>query len=115
MDNKVLFPFSVIDSAISLEELGIKELAWKWKDIHNVITFLVNNEYAILGGDVYLLENDEKIITYDNWYIDKETGTSWFDYVIKSQKKAIDYIDNYHIKNGDSYCYSIVYSKNRDI
>ena len=115
MSNKIVFPSSVIDTAISLEELGIKDLAWKWKDIHNVITFLIDNEYAILGGDVYLLENGEKIITYDNWYLDKETGTSWLDYVTKSKKVAIEYIDNYHINNGDSYCYSIIYSKNKDI
>ena len=111
MTNEILFPSSVIDSAISLEELGINELAWKWKDIHYVIQLLVENECAILGGDVYLLKDNKKIITYDNWYIDKEAGTSWLEYVNKSKKVTMEYIDNYH-KNGDNYCYSIIYSNN---
>ncbi|WP_404447374.1 immunity 40 family protein [Sutcliffiella horikoshii] len=112
MSNKIIFHPSVIESAISLKDLGINELAWKWEDVHIVIDYLVENKYAILGGDVYLLQGDEKIVTYDSWYLDRDTGTSWLDYVIKSKETADEYINSYHMKNGDNYCYSIIYSKN---
>ena len=111
MINKIQFPSSMIDSSISLRELGIKELAWKWKDIKQVIDFLVEKKYAILGGDVYLLNNDQKIQTYDSWYIDRETGISWLDYVKKGKNVTVDYINQYYVSNGDSYCYSIICAK----
>lgn len=111
MSDTIQLPITVISSAISLKELGITDLAWKWEDIHHVIEFLKKNGYAILGGDVYFIENNQIETTYDSWYINRETGKSWCDYIKESEKVTVDYINEYYSKNGGDFCYSLVYSK----
>lgn len=113
VSSKIQLPILLKSLAISLEDLGIEDLAWKWEDIHHVIEFLTQNGFAILGGDVYIIKNNQKEATYDSWYIDKEPGKSWSDYVDECKKVTIDYINKYHAKNGDNYCYSLIYTNNQ--
>ncbi|MED4718518.1 Imm40 family immunity protein [Bacillus badius] len=111
MSGTIQLPTIIRNSAISLEELGIKEVAWKWEDAQAVIQFLKQNDLAILGGDVYRVEHNQKEPTYDSWYIDRKSGMAWSDYVDECQKITMSYINNYYLKNGANYCYSLVYAK----
>jgi hypothetical protein len=97
-----------MDSSISLESLGIKQRAWKWENISNILNYLEEQNCAILGGDVYKLHNGIKERTYDNWYIDKDHTISWGEYIKKSIHKTFEYIEKYYLNNGDEYCYSLV-------
>lgn len=58
-----------------------------------------------------MIEHNQEEPTYDNWYIDRKPGASWSDYVDECEKITIAYINNCHLKNGDGYCYSLVYVK----
>jgi hypothetical protein len=60
------FPHNLLNKGLSLEGMGISELAWEKEDVLRVIEFLTDNTYAILGGDVYRKEGKEFISTYDN-------------------------------------------------
>ena len=113
MNKKNVLHPSMIDSSITLEALGIDELAWRFEDVHHVIDYLVDNGYAILGGDVYSLLGNEINSTYDGWYLDRDVIVTWNNYMVQSKVFAHEYINSYHTKNGEHYCYSLVYSKER--
>ena len=57
----------------------------------------------VLGGDVYELNGDEIIITYDSWSF---SGSNF----IKSFEKASEYINNYYKNNGDNFIYTLIVS-----
>lgn len=117
------FPLSLVDSARPLEkELESILSLWKYEDIKNVINYLVDKQYIILGGDVYLEEPDQLYLTYDNWYLQKAQGGSWklkdiFASSPIDKKRALEwsreqslrYVDNYWKRNGDKYYYSVVF------
>lgn len=100
-------PEKLIASAYSLEQLGINNVAWNYHDIMQVIDYLAQHDYIILGGDVYLMNVDKIESTYDSWYINK-TSLSHTDFVRIAQGKSVDYINNYHVRNGNQYLYSLV-------
>lgn len=109
----ITMPKELTESARSLEHLGISELAWNWKSAIKAIEFLSNNNCAILGGDVYDLNDDELNVTSDSWYFNKSEARSDQDYLIESSKRAITYINQYHARNGEDFYYSIVSNKIR--
>jgi len=45
---------------------------------------------------------------YDSWYTDKASSENL---VAVAQAKAVDYINNYNLRNGDQYLYSLVFEK----
>ena len=59
----------------------------------------------ILGGDVYRLNGNEPIITYDNWCTEEEDDNAF--------EVAIEYITNYRARNGDDFAYCPVISPGR--
>lgn len=46
---KVELPKDLIDSAKSLEHIGVSEMAWDWENAIRAIEFLYQCNYAILG------------------------------------------------------------------
>ena len=109
-DNKSVFSKEFLDRAFDLSYIGINEIAWKSDDALLAVNILAEKGYAILGGDVYSLVENKIKSTYDSWYHTKEESTNWKQYVIDSREKAISYIEFYSKRNGDSYCYSAVYT-----
>ena len=101
-------------SAIPLTTLGIAELAWKHKHIHEVIDWLTCNRLSILGGDVYKLENSEITSAYCDWFVQRKARESWDEYTARGAKKAKDYIRYFHEKCGENYCYSLVFVSESD-
>jgi hypothetical protein len=100
------FPKQLIENGYSLEPIGITEMAWKCGDAIEVINYLASKGFAILGGDVYLKNDNGFESTYDSWYINKSTSQS---FVEESRKKALEYISKYLINNGDKYIYSLIF------
>jgi len=106
-------PKKLINSAKSLEHLGIVELAWDCQNAVMVVEFLCEYNYAILGGDVYRLINGGLESTYDSWYLNKDVTKSREQFVEESKNKAIAYISQYHARNGDDFYYSLVSKRNK--
>ncbi len=101
-----ILPEELYRKAINLEDIGIHEVAWRYKEILKVIEVLVQNKYVILGGDVYSYKNNTLNCTYDNWYLDKTQDRSLIE---NSSAKATEYIKEYVNKNGENdYVYSLV-------
>ena len=88
----------LLERGINLrEKLGFYEIAWKFDDVMEVLKITRGKGMIILGGDVYRLNGNEPIITYDNWYTEEEDDNAF--------ELAIKYITNYRAKNGDDFIY----------
>ena len=101
------FPEVLINSAYSLNSIGIAGVVWMYEDVIKAIYSYTNKQYIILGGDVYRKEDDHFIPTPDGWYYNPKYNI-WREDVENSRNKAIEYIESYHTRNGDSYGYSLV-------
>jgi len=101
-------------AALDLRCIGIRELAWKYDLVLEVIYELNTYDYLILGGDVYRIDTNTGHIssTGDNWYYSKNCHGSD---VLESVNKARDYITNYHARNGEDFCYSVIYEKCKQV
>lgn len=76
----------------SLESVGVKGFAYP-KDVAIKIAYNYNQSNTpILGGDVYIFENDQISITDDNWYCDQMDNETLLDYANRSYQVTIDYI-----------------------
>ncbi len=76
------------------------ELALTKTDALKALNLLVDTEIAVLGGDVYVLENDGYFRpTYDNWYCNKEDKT-FLEFAKKSRNIALSFLKNY--KEGEN-------------
>ena len=102
-----ILPEKIVEKAYNLRSFGIVEFAWRYDSILEVINILRDNNYIILGGDVHKIEEGGKIIPCigDTWYHNRASSPSD---VNESYKKAVDYINMYHKRNGDGFCYSVV-------
>lgn len=85
------------NKAVTLKALGLdNSYAWPQEDVVDVIDELSKKGFAILGGDVLqILDNGTIKYTYDNWYIQKQSGFSWEEYVAQSRDYARNYILSY--------------------
>lgn len=109
LDSKYEYlPQNLLEVGISLESIGIAELAWESKPALDVIEFLSGNGFHILGGDVYSYRENSVDSTYDSWYYNE---TNCNDSVENSKKRAMEYIVDYSNLNGDGYLYSIIFKK----
>lgn len=115
------------------------ELAWRRNDVIHAIKELIENNYAILGGDVWSVVGCEsslpKLTQIDsekigvgiikgkegqdyvfNWYSVKEQTESWDEYVIRSKKETIDSINQMNAEEYvqkeliDTIFYNLVYA-----
>ena len=97
-----ILPQELLDRGIFLrDKIGVYEIGWKFDDVIKVLDIIKEKETVVLGGDVYELNDDEIIITYDSWSF---SGSNF----IKSFEKASKYINNYYKNNGDDFIYTLV-------
>ena len=99
-----ILPQSLLSRGIFLREvIGVYEIGWKFDDVIKVLEVIKEKEMVVLV-DVYELNGDEIIITYDCWSF---SGSNF----IKSFEKASKYINNYYKNNGGNFIYSLVVEK----
>ena len=63
-----------------------------------MLEFLRDEEvkgFAVLGGDVVLVENGKLSYTYDNWYTDSEVGEAYEHYCARSRAYTLEYVLRY--------------------
>ena len=97
---------------ISLKKIGLNEQSYSKELALQVIHDLKGKKITILGGDVYLLQKNKIIITYDSWYFETQQNTDK-DIVEDSYLAAKKYISNYPSTKGLPY-FSIVASPAED-
>ena len=102
-DRYSFLPDNLLENGVSLENLGIKELAWNFNYISELIDILESYNYEILGGDVYSINEGQIKPTYDSWFFSKEE-------LLESYIKTRIYVDNYHKNYGDEYLFSIIFN-----
>lgn len=115
------------------------ELAWKKEDVFQAIDELIENEVAILGGDVWAIRNSSKEISplieleaeniavgiikakdgesyVFNWHSNKSVSEDWEEYVLKSKRETIDAINKMKTEETvaeeftDSIYYNLVFA-----
>lgn len=81
-----------------IEINGSPIYAWDKKTSLTFLSDMETKSFAILGGDV-LRFNTEKSryeYSYDSWHLERNgPNENFYDYCLRSQHKAIDYINNY--------------------
>jgi hypothetical protein len=112
------------------------ELAWKIEDIPNVIRELIENNIAILGGDIWAIIKDNGIHSNvlaridaqnialgtikgkDNidyifsWHCDKNLNETWRSFVLRSAAETENIIENMAAENivMEEYSNSLYYN-----
>jgi len=93
MSNVDVYKQFLAAKGISLEPLGLREVALNRGDALSAIRILRDVPAPILGGDVYFRRNGSMAIAYANWHVDRETGEQLDDFVERSCRQAEKYID----------------------
>ena len=98
-----IVPQDLLERGIRLrEELGFYSIAWRFDDVMEVLKITRGKGMIIVGIDVYRLNGNEPIITYDSWSIKSEDDNAF--------EVAIQYITKYRARNGDDFAYCPVIS-----
>ena len=92
----------------SLEEFGVTNYAYTFKDVLAYIDWIESKKFVILGGDVYSRQGDMFDITYDSWsYSPKNKDND----SLESISVAKNYIKQYTNSNGENIYFAIVVSE----
>ncbi len=95
----IKLPEKILKNGINLEYIGVSNIAFERKYIPDILKYLIENDIAILGGDVLDDKTWEYGYNYDNWYLDNNDSKSWINYVSNSIEKAKKYINSYPNEN----------------
>ena len=88
---------------ICLLEFGVNSRACNREEIQDILEILREEGIAIKGGDVWKKNDNNIILTYDNWYCERNQNETYSDFVNRSIEYANIYINNYNIGKGDLY------------
>ena len=84
------------------EQLGVKDLAWKYEDVLEAIQSCKDNNLFIYGGDVLAVDKNGYIdFTYDNWSTDHIDTKN----CIKAAEFSLSYINSY--PNKEDFIFTI--------
>lgn len=93
-----IVPQDLLERGIRLrEKLGFYNIAWRFDDVMEVLKITRDKGMIILGVDVYRLNGNKPVITYDGWYTEEEDDDAF--------EVAIEYITKYRARNGDDFIY----------
>lgn len=98
-----------MDSVFNLNELGIKDVAYPKREALRMINCFKEQGIPVLGGDVFLLKGNTPILTYDNWYCDKNPQESDQEYVFRSCRKAYEYVSTYNSNDSNKVLFCLVH------
>jgi hypothetical protein len=91
---------SEVDKILStgrlLDEVGVHNWALSRDDALAALTKFAEMGIAVLGGDVYFVNNAVVELSYDNWYCNRDEHESDFAYVERSIVAARSYIEKYN-------------------
>jgi hypothetical protein len=88
---------------ICLLEFGVNSRAFNREEIQDILEILREEGIAVKGGDVWKKNDNNIILTYDNWYCERNQNETYSDFVNRSIEYTNIYINNYNIGKGDLY------------
>lgn len=88
---------------ICLLEFGVNSRAFNREEIQDILEILREEGIAVKGGDVWKKNDNNIILTYDNWYCERNQNETYSDFVYRSIEYTNIYINNYNIRKGDLY------------
>lgn len=92
MTNIEQYEHILATKGISLETLGLDDIALRADDAICAIRALKYSSVPILGGDVYLEQQGGIKPGFANWYVDRREGEAQQEFAVRSCLKAEDYI-----------------------
>ena len=102
------FPEGLRDKAVSLEVIGLNEVAWPKTIAIEILERLQGTDAAALGGDVYRLKGSRPTPDYDNWYSERHPDETLESYTRRSREEALKYIRSYPDPEDGSVLYVLV-------
>jgi hypothetical protein len=103
----LVLPAHLVELAYPLDDLG--NLAWRYNDARNVLGYLKNMSKAIIGGEAYTLSKDRIDWTWEFWEYEADPSLSVEENAACGYETAVVYLDSFHRKFGDDYCFSIIF------
>jgi len=102
-------PKKMLSKALSLNSIGICNVAFRYRDITLLIDILRSHKICILGGDVVeLATNNSPTLNYDNWATERGPGEAFEDLRERSYLETIKYIENYPKKEEENILFALV-------
>lgn len=98
---------AILCIGVPLAEGGVMNWALSRQDAINAIDRLMAMDTAILGGDVYAVDQKGSSLTYDNWFCERRPNESDVEFVKRSGEVARTYVQTYPVKDG-IYHFAIV-------
>jgi hypothetical protein len=99
------------DRGVSLEDLGLQDIALRRNDAIRAIQLLLRDSIPVLGGDVYYHEDSRNSIAYANWYCEPEGGENVAAFATRSCKRASEYINRFPELEGREPVFALVVKK----
>ena len=93
---------------VSLQELGIRDIALDRDDALLAVQFLQKAAIPILGGDVYLRRGNGIELAYADWHSDPKPGEELESYLSRSSSTAQDYVKNFRQPMDATILFAIV-------
>ncbi|WP_068469659.1 Imm40 family immunity protein [Candidatus Protochlamydia phocaeensis] len=100
----------ILARTVSLEKIGIRDLAWNQEDIKNLINSIMFDDIGILGGNVYKIEDENIIPLSDNWSCDPKANEKREEYYLRSKIVSKKYIEKYPVKDNEIILFSLVFT-----
>ena len=114
MNLPVEIPIHLHQRAISLDHLGVDEVAWTRDDVFEIIRALEQTRVAILGGDVLQKFGTHPTHNYDSWHTDRKEREAWLEYAARSRQATRAYVNAYPNPQAGSITFVLVFSSESD-
>ena len=72
-------------------EFGVNSRAFNREEIQDILEILREEGIAVKGGDVWKKNDNNIILTYDNWYCERNQNETYSDFV----NRSIEYTNIY--------------------
>ena len=95
MSNVESYANLLASQGVSLESLGLTEIALERVDALCAIELLASANVPVLGGDVYIERQDRIEIGFSNWYTDRQDGESRDVFASRSWDKSRTFISRF--------------------
>jgi hypothetical protein len=99
------------ERGVSLEPLGIREIALRRSDALNALDFLRAGAAPLLGGDVFWLIRGRLELAYANWQTDREASRSTREHSEMACAQAATYIARFPEKAGAEPLFSLIVAR----